>query len=448
MRVDPTDGDSHQLSIPKSLVEVTDAINVRVSGANIQFEDYNELLLHATSAVGVNGEFFRTCYRHDETSNVQDAAYYVRVNKAVSGAIHARTGPLVSLAHVMQDDRSGYRKLIQNDSTERNEPLAGFYHTATLGPSRVREVMPNHQLPVECKHYYAREAGSKPDSDPLAHPKLEVAYQQSRWRESLDATREAFSQLDTELTQWLYAILNDAGLDLRAGGKTYVQDTYFGDENQSTTSGVVNLDITEVQHKQESVVYKHLADGMAPADRDCLDVLVADGGTLSPTDLSDETGRHQDTIYESLQRLEDLIEHTYNEVSLKSQYIAELVADALTQAQDSLSTAGKAVHAEDRGLDKATSAFIAWTQKYDINHANGDGRLRVDVGKVNSSREARQIIREGFSLWCDMNRDPAVFRGGTYVFEKDNSVKLQSVENQSPEWESVYGEIHRVLSYR
>jgi Sugar-specific transcriptional regulator TrmB. len=265
----------------------------------------------------------------------------------------------------------------------------------------------------------------------------------------LDATREAFSQLDTELTQWLYAILNDAGLDLRAGGKTYVQDAYFGAENHSTTAGVVDLDITEVRHEQESVVYKHLADGMAPTDRDCLKTLVSDGGSVSPSDLSDETGRHRDTIYESLQRLEDLIEHTYNEVSLKSQYVAELVADALTQAQDSLSTAGKAVHAEDRGLDESTSAFVAWQEKYDIHHHDDvDAPLRVNLGRVESSREARRIIREGYSLWCQMNRDPAVFRAGTFQFEKDDSPDLQSVENQSPEWQGYIGPINRVLNRR
>jgi hypothetical protein len=130
-----------------------------------------------------------------------------------------------------------------------------------------------------------------------------------------------------------------------------------------------------------------------------------------------------------------LIEHTYNEVSLKSQYISELVADALTQAQDSLSTAGKAVHAEDRGLDESTSAFIAWSQKYNINHDDVGNRLHVNLGKVESDREARRIIREGYSLWCQLNRDPAVFRAGYCLFEKDVSPDIQSVENQSPEWQ-------------
>jgi hypothetical protein len=290
--------------------------------------------------------------------------------------------------------------------------------------------MPSHELPVECKHYYAREAGSKPDSDPLAHPKLEVAYQQSRWHESLDATHEALSQLDTELTQWLYSILNDADLDLRAGGKTYVPDAYFDAENHSTTSGVVDLDITEVRHEQESVVYRHLADGMAPTDRDCLQTLVSDGGNVSPSDLADETGRHRDTIYESLQRLEDLVEHTYNEVSLKSQYISELVSDALTQARDGLSTAGKAVHSENRGLDQTTSAFVAWQEKHGVNYDNTDEGLHFELGDVEDPDEIRRRLREGYELWCDTNRDPVAFRRGTYAAQVEHQVGIRRVEMQ------------------
>ncbi len=215
----------------------------------------------------------------------------------------------------LENDREGYRKLVQNDSNERGRQLAGYYHTATLGPQRVREVFPDHQLPVECKHYYAREAHSRPDSDPLSHPKVEVAYQTSRTDDTLHLTDENLAELDEELTEWLYAILADAGLDLRANENVYVEDEYFAAENGTTTASVVDLDLTEVRHEQESVVYKHLADGMAPTDQECLDVLVSDGGAVSPQDLAESTGRHEDTVYNSLARMNDLVTHTYGEVS-------------------------------------------------------------------------------------------------------------------------------------
>ncbi len=416
MRVKPKDGTEHELSIPQSLVNDADAVNVRVSGANVDFGAYRDLLLCAMSALGASGH--RLLGMH-KTSNIQDAAMYVRVNTDVSGPIHSRTGPLVSLAHVLQNDRSGYRKLVQNDSNERNEPLAGFYHTATLGVERVREVMPSHDLPVECKHYYAREAHAKPSSEPLAHPKVEVAYQSSRHADTLRLTDESLDQLDRELTEWLYGILSDAGLDLRAGGTTYVADAYFDAQNHSTTASVVDLDITEVRHEQESVVYKHLVNG-TPTERECLDVLVSDGGNVSPSDLADETGRHRDTIYDALSRMQDLIEHTYNEVSLKSSYISELVADSLREASDSLQTTANAVDNEHRGIDETASAFVAWQDKHSVNYqdANRDtDTLRLDLGECESYDEVKRILREGYGLWQAMGRDEAVFRRAHYRFE-------------------------------
>jgi hypothetical protein len=101
MRVETDEGDRHELSIPRTLVNEHDAVNVRVSGSNIDFCDYGELLMCAASAVDVSAHHFRESYRH-ETSNVQDAAKYVRVHEDVSGPVHARTGPLVSLAHVLR----------------------------------------------------------------------------------------------------------------------------------------------------------------------------------------------------------------------------------------------------------------------------------------------------------------------------------------------------------
>ncbi|CCC41961.1 DUF7845 domain-containing protein [Haloquadratum walsbyi] len=435
MRVETDEGDQHELSIPRTLVNEHDAMNVRVSGSNIDFCDYGDLLMCAASAVDVSAHHFRESYRH-ETSNIQDGAKYVRVHEDVSGPVHARTGPLVSLAHVLENDREGYRKLVQNDSNERGRQLAGYYHTCTLGPQRVREVFPDHVLPVECKHYYAREAHSRPDSDPLSHPKVEVAYQTSRTDDTLHLTDENLAQLDEELTEWLYAILADAGLDLRANENVYVEDEYFSVENATTTASVVDLDLTEVRHEQESVVYKHLADGMAPTDQECLNVLVSDGGAVSPQDLAESTGRHEDTVYNSLARMNDLVTHTYGEVSLKSTYTSELVADALDQAQQAVDNAAKtaadAVHASKRGLDNATSAFVAWCERYGVNYNdNGDGMI-IDLGRVDSIKEVRNILRSGFDRWCKMKRDAITFKSAKVKWEHEDDGKDLNYLPSSP----------------
>jgi len=324
---------------------------------------------------------------------------------------------------VLENDRQGYRKLVQNDDDNHGQNLPGFYHTATLGPDRVQEVMPNHRLPVECKHYYESEALDRPKSDPLRHPKLEVAYQTSRWDETVYADPEEVAALEEELDEWIYAILNDAGLDLRAGGDTYVADEYFGAENATTTASVVDLDLTEVRHEQESVVYRHLVDGMSPAEKESLEVLVTDGGDVSPSDIAEVTGRHQDTVYDALGRMHDLVDHQYGQVSLKSTYLSELVADALDQAEAAIERAtmasAKAVNAANRGLDDRTSAFIAWCEKYDLNYSDDDDRTTFELGQVDGAEEVRKILREGKRLWDAMGRDAATFRSAKVRYAEE-----------------------------
>jgi hypothetical protein len=434
-------GDVSDINVPKSLANSdTDAVNVRVTGSNIDFGQYGTLLTHGADAVGINPRYFEEQYRHQETSSTQDAARHVRIHKDASGKIHSRTGPLVQLAHVLQNDRSGYRKLVQNDSDENGCNIPGYYHSVTLGPSRVREVLPNHRFPIECKHYYAREARSQPDSSPLAHPKLEVSYQQKRWNKSPDTDSETLSSIQEELDTMLYSVLHTAGLSLRAGD-TYVEDGYFANENHTTTAGAVDLDLTEIKNKQESVVYKHLANGMAPTDRETLELLVTDGGNVSPQDIAETTGRHQDTVYDSLGRMHDLVEHTYGEVSLKSTYTSQMVADALQQAERAVetatNTAAKAVQASKRGLDDATSAFYAWCAKHGVDHnqAGGDS-MSIELGEVDSIKEVREIIRMGLNHWKAMSRDAITFKQAvvewTVVEDQSSLNYLTQASNRKP----------------
>jgi hypothetical protein len=421
LEAETSNGGTTDIPVPESLANTdTDAVSVRISGSNIAFDQYGDLLRAAVEAVDVNQRYFDG--RHP-TSNVTDAARYVRVHKDRSGPIHARAGPLAQLAHVLEDDRDGFRKLVQNDANERNEKLPGFYHSTTLGPERVREVMPDHEHPVELKHYYAREALDR--DGPLSHPKLEASLQKSRLPhdETVEATPEALANLTEELDEWLFSVLADAGLDLRAGGGLYESDAYFEATNAPTDASVVSLDLTEIRHEQESVVYRHLADGMPDSQRETLACLVTDGGELSPADLAEQTDRHRDTVYAALQSMNDLVQHEYGEVSLRSTYVSELVTDALEAAEGAVAratnAAAEAVEAERRGLDEHTSAFVAWAERYGINYSDGDGdTVTVEVGEVNPNdgdtvhQTVRQLLREGLELWREMGRDEARFRAG------------------------------------
>lgn len=101
--------------------------------------------------------------------------------------MHGRDGPIAKKGHLLEDDRSGYRKVVQNDEDEHGRQLPGYYHTVTLGPERVQEAFPNHELPVEKALLRAREAYERDEDDLLAHPKVSVSYQVSRWDETFGA---------------------------------------------------------------------------------------------------------------------------------------------------------------------------------------------------------------------------------------------------------------------
>ena len=128
MKGESKSGKVSQIPVPEGFGE---GVNIRASGSNIEFERYEPLLRLAFEAVGVSGSYFTEIHPY---SNILDAERYVRVHKDESGPIHARTGPISSLAHVLEHDRRGRRKLDQRDDDLHQRNLPGFYHTVTLDP--------------------------------------------------------------------------------------------------------------------------------------------------------------------------------------------------------------------------------------------------------------------------------------------------------------------------
>ena len=466
-KAEKNDGETITLPNPLTTPQ-TDGVSIRAAGSNVAFEKYDQLLAEAADALGINSWYFDELH---QTSNVQDAARYVRVHESASGPIHARDGPLVGLAHVLENDRDGYRKLVQNDADERDVQKPGFYHTATLGPERVREVWPNHQLPVELKHYYKKDYHER--NDGLAHPKLEAAYQTSRTDETLRYDAETVDQIRRELDECVYAVLADAGLDLLAGGETYVADAIFTAENADTDAAIVSLDLSEIRHEQEAVVYKQLLKdgGMSPVEQEIAEYLVTDGGEVSPQEIADENDRNIDSVYRALDRMRDLVNHEYGGVSLESPYIAELVTDAIQQAESAVSRAtdatAHALEAADRGLDEKTSAFVAWAEAHGVNYNERDDAVSIRLGEIEpdvrdgprdtpkpaeavkaARREAREILREGRELWEDMNRDETKYRAGTWkarVQVPTETAALRSTDTDETQTQYLGGDVWKAL---
>jgi len=363
MQVEKSDGTRFEMDVPD---EMDEGVNVRIQGSNINAFRYAKLLKRAAEAVGISMGYFEGPL---EFSNTQDAERYVRVHEDASGPVHARDGPIASMGHLLEDDRSGYRKIVQNDEDEHGRDVEGYYHTVTLGPERVQEAFPSHELPVEVKHYYAREAYERDEDDPLAHPKVGVSYQVNRWDGTLGADQEALAQLRRELDRVLHAVLLDAGLDVAPehGGGPFVDDAYFDAEISEDFEEPPALNLSHINHEQESVVIKHLKDGLSPVQWESLETLVTDGGEVAPADIAEEHDRHADSVRDALRRVDDLVHREYGSVSLRSTYVAELVHDAVQQAReavrDATAAGAKALEAAERGLDERTSAFLAFCGK-------------------------------------------------------------------------------------
>ena len=415
MKVEKNDGSKSTYSTPEGL---GDAVNVRLSGSNIEFTRYLTLLQEAADSVGINGWYFAERDLHDY-SNIVDAERYVRLFKDRSGPIHSRDGPLASMGHLLENDRSGYRKLVQNDTDPHGNKSPGYYHTATLGTERVRSLFPDHTFPREVKHYYAREHKSKPNSHPLAHPKLGVSYQSSKWDRTLGWGD--IQELTRQLDETIHSVLADAGIPVRSGnvgdgqGGTgpFKPDPYFpAVDMERPDDHLTGLDLTQIRHDQQSVVVRYLADGLSPVEWESLETLVTDGGEVSPKDIASDHDRHEDSVRRALNRIDELVEREYGSVSLRSSFIADMVHESVKEARDAtrraVETGAKALAAGERGLDEHTSAFIAWASKHDIDvDDTGDARMVLRMGGV---ERVKRAVEQGYELWTNAGRDPARFR--------------------------------------
>ena len=422
MKVEMSDGTRFEMDVPD---EMDEGMNVRIQGSNINAIRYSKLLKRAAEAVGISMGYFEDPL---EFSNTQDAERYVRLHEDASGPVHARDGPIASMGHLLEDDRSGYRKVVQNDEDEHGRDVEGYYHTVTLGTERVQEAFPSHELPVEVKHYYARESKDRDEDDPLAHPKVGVSYQVSRWDGTLGADQEALAQLRRELDRVLHAVLLDAGVDVapERGGGPFVEDAYFDAEISEDFEEPPALNLSHINHEQESVVIKHLKDGLSPVQWESLEMLVTDGGQVAPADIAEEHDRHADSVRDAIRRMDDLVEREYGSVSLRSTYVAELVHDAVQQAReavrDATAAGAKALEAAERGLDERTSAFLAFCGKHDIDvQDRRDARLRLRFGELDPEGDPAPefLAKTAYRMWTDAKQDAARFRTAAVEWRRD-----------------------------
>ena len=149
---------------------------------------------------------------------------------------------------------------------------------------------------------------------------------------------------------------------------------------------------------------KHVVDGLEDSDIDVLDVLVSDGGDVSPQDVAEETGWHIDTIYRAIDRIEDLVEHSYDELTLRSHFIAERVCEAVQHAREHLTNATETLAAsleQTVGMDLANDALLEWVDGWGIEvDDRRDAQLALRFGRLEMTRnEFIVVLTNGLHEW-------------------------------------------------
>jgi predicted transcriptional regulator len=404
-----TDHSGSLISTPRDLT----GVNCRVLGSNFPVPKYGELLHRATEALGFDSRYFDPERVHQAYSNIQDAARYVRLIRGESGPIHAVDGVLARVSNLLANDREGYRKHVADDTE-----APGYYHTATVGPKRASELVDQHHLPKEIKHYLPREADSLDPGDPVYHPKVEVSLQASRldgmvqWEERDRVARELDETL-LNVLRWEGYPVTDEEIegDDRDGGPPpggrgpYVEDEYFVAESERRQRRLLDDPTPELKNRQENLVMKHVVGGFEDSDADVLDMLVSDGGEVSPKDIADEQGWHIETVYRAIERLEDLVEHHYGELSLRSHHIAEKVTEAVQHArehaEDAAETLAKSLE-RTVGLDVANDALVEWVDRFAVEVKDRrDAQLLLRFGRVEMTRnEFVVVLTNGLYEWA------------------------------------------------
>jgi len=405
-------------------VPFEEGVNIRITGSNIEFPEYLNLLQNAASALSIRRSYFAD--PHD-SSNIQQAERYVRLSEDESGAVHARDGPLARVGHLLESDRHGTRRTEQTDMDGNSEQSPGYRHQTGVDEVRIQEVWPNHALPKQLKHYFAREHKSMPSDHPLSHPKVGAIYYPTLWRDSdqkLGVTPSDLQQLSEELDEAVLGILHDAGISVTTT-VPFVEDAYFDAELSDRKRQVVELPLQDIKERQESVVISNVADGMSPVEWEALEVLVTDGGEVAPADIAESGDFHIDSVYRALDRIDQMIQREYASVELQSSYVGELVHDAITSAKertrDAVETGAKALEAAERGLDQRTSAFVAWASQHCESWRETDDGVTIDFGDVEAdtleeaNRDIRQKLREGKRLWDEMRNDEMKWRLGDWT---------------------------------
>lgn len=363
-------------------------IDVQVQASNIPHEEYLNLVKRIMGAYGISSRYFDQPH---PDSHINDLAYYVRLVRGESGPLYAPDGPIARAHTLIQGDRSGYRKHVED-----NTKIPGYYVTATVEDEKASDLIRGYRLGKEIKHYYSKEPQAHEPSEAPFHPKLEVSYQTKRtektvrWSE-VEETRRELEETVLNCLEW-------SGLSPDAQNDAFMtKDPYWTAENTTESRKLVQCPLPRIESEQEHRVMQ-LWGEMTSADRDVIELLLEDGGKVSPKEAAKETGYTYRTIRAVIERLEGLIRHAYSEMQLESKKVQQELLKRTRAAGKNFkqSVESTVMDLADATESRLTTRWSRLKRKYAISVIEpGDCRKLLEVGyEPSDEQEARNIIRE------------------------------------------------------
>lgn len=378
-------------------------IDAQVQGSNVDFDRYPDLLAEAAAEFDVPRRYFDD---PAESSNINDAAVYVRIKRDESGPVYAADGPIARMHSLLVSDRDGYRKHVEDN---RDRP--GDYVTAVVDDDRAGMLIRGHSIGKEAKHYYMKDPETYNRDEFGYHPKLEVGYQTSQtddtvyWNRNTSDGEHDRHDLRRELEELLLNLIDWSGLDETGGGQ-YQDDAYFkADDRERRSLKLVDCPLPEIESEQENAVMRLWGD-MNASDRSLVDTLLTDGGEIAPQDAAEKTGYCYDTILRAVDRLEGFVAHTYGELAIESDFAAQQMLKRVHAAEEQFrsSIGATVMQAADDAQDIATEALERWQRNYDagIDRSRDDCRalLKPRVTAVDRD-DAKRIAKEAYTAVCD-----------------------------------------------
>ncbi|WP_449406425.1 DUF7845 domain-containing protein [Natrinema pallidum] len=184
-------------------------------------------------------------------------------------------------------------------------------------------------------------------------------------------------QCQRELEEMLMNVLDWAGLDV-TGGDEYHEDAYFDPERRQRRSlKLVDCPLPEIESEQENAVMRLWGD-MNGSDRAVTEMLLTDGGEISPRDAAEKTGYSYRTIRRVVDRLEGFVRHTYGKLEVESDFAAQEMLKRVRAAEEqfrrTIGATAMQVAQDASGFE--SGPFDRFKNSYEVGVCETDTRSR------------------------------------------------------------------------